>query len=191
MAAKILGNELDLYAKMRAIAVAHTHVNLYQQINCFAIGYAEDLNADNLDKVSSDPYFYSKAWQDAGSPVEVVKDFPMCFAFVPRGGIENPRGGKVRESMNMDIAFLDVIERDRDAATTGAYAVRSEEQIWANTNQMGREFISELAKNVDIGGPIEVDRIPKEAMSSKYAGTMFRVPIGLVHCDDTAGTFNY
>lgn len=182
---KLLGDERKLYKIMRTIAEAHTNAVNYRRLNGFYVAYSEDLNTGNLKAELTSPYFFARAW-DGTTLSEMKMDYPFLLVFPPSGRLDNPRNTGF-QAFELDLLFLDLYKQAGEGVV-GTAGTRTKEDIWGDTNQVGREFIAELAKYSElIEGP-RIERIA-DFMNQRLYGTAFRITIRLQPCDDNPGSF--
>lgn len=144
-------NELELYTRMRAVAVAVQNADIpektYLSLNCFAIGPEEFLDTDHLEQETINDYFYSREWVDGGSDAGDIKmDFPCALLLPVEEEVEDIAEGPIYYRCEM--LFLDLYKQSRnntdDAATITAYKERTQEEIWHHCETLALQFLKTL-----------------------------------------------
>jgi hypothetical protein len=194
--------ELDIYQKIMELCIAHKSSTEWKETHGFGVGYLDQLNTNNLEQSDfRKGLFYSEKWYKAGmNPNSMPIDFPMILMLPIAESGEIDKKGTVSGMKSYDcmIFVLDLLYRDRQGSDKTAYAKRSREQLWADTNQIGVELLQEFNKKYFADTPkIYIGNDGKyrgeklyEFSNSRLAGTSFefsiKVPGG---CEK--GTFDY
>lgn len=137
--------ELDIY--QRAIDVITAMVdpsnNPVKQINCFFVGYIEDLNTEKLEKPDNPKYAYSRTAVANGKPFK--KEFPIMGMWPPVSSPSNFSNLRATEDYDMTCLILDNFRYHQDNTDNSQVVnTRELEEVWNDTKTMGYAFLRAL-----------------------------------------------
>lgn len=185
-------NELDLYAKLRDLAISHTNPIEWEELHGFGVGFLYMLNVEDFQQAYfQKEYFYSEQWyQKAKPPGDMSLDWPFLMLTPPTAiGAVNRKGRQndpKDKDFNVELFVFDRFGNDRNNTPDSDYSKRSREQVWSNLSQIGEEVIQELGIFPDDSGDkflilnkgqYEEDRDLYEWSNFKLLGVRFRFKV--------------